>query len=113
MRQYRAAKRAGRIDAFAAQILRQRTTAGVWETTARVAQALGGPRGFAIAFKNCLDACPLGSRRAVSMLGAFLRLMEACQPTPIDQRTDAELHAAVESGQLAPEREKVPAGDIH
>lgn len=102
MRQYRVAKRADRMDAFAAQIRRQRTTAGIHGATAQLARAFGGPLGFAAAFKICFDTCPPGSTRAVTMLAAMLRLIETSQPSPLDQLSDAELNAAIERGQSAP-----------
>lgn len=110
MRGYRAAKRDDRMLQFAVQVRQQRTQAGVRAATAQVSQALGGPVGFAIAFKNCFDACPAGSARAVRMLDVFLRLMENCQPPPLDQMSDAELDAAID-GALAHLQAKVSEPD--
>jgi len=93
MRGYRAAKRDCRMLQFAAEVRQQRTTAGAMAATAHLAQAFGGPLGFAVAFKNCFDACPVGSLRRVRMLDAFLRLMESNEPPPLDQMSDAELDA--------------------
>lgn len=95
MRGYRAAKRSDRLHEFSAQLRQQRSQADSFAATAKLAKAFGGPAGFADAFKACFDACPSGSRRAVAMLEAFLRLTETHQPPPLDQWNDRDLVAAL------------------
>jgi hypothetical protein len=101
MRGYRAAKRADRLDDFARQIRRQRTTAGVLSTTAQLVDAMREGGALAQAFAAHVHSLPPGSARAASFWNAILRLVECCPAPRLDQLDDATLNEAVRQGDLS------------
>lgn len=87
------------MDAFAVQIRRQRTTAGVLCIAAQLIQELANAGTLAGALTAHVAVLQPGSARAASFWCAVLRLLETCPAPRLDQLDDATLAAAVRQGQ--------------
>src|SRR5262245_1499664 len=101
MRDYRRQRRSRTINQFASQCARSEGHK-VLRLCTTLFRRLGGVAGFAVAFKQELDAArevAPGSRRVCTMLMSILRMMEAAdasRPAPPDlsRLTDEELKQA-------------------